>query len=49
LADFVADGLPTNVVNHLLQVKRRIGKVRLSQTDVLPLCHSTNYVLKHAL
>jgi len=36
----VADGLPTLVVTHQLQVERRTGKVRLSETDVLPLCHA---------
>ena len=30
----VADGLPTLVVTHLLQVERRTGKVRQSETDV---------------
>ena len=35
----VADGLPTSVVTHQLQVERRTGKVRQSETDVLPLCH----------
>ena len=38
----VADGLPTLLVTHQLQVERRIGKVRQSETDVLPLCHATN-------
>ena len=38
----VADGLPTLVVTHRLQVERRTGKVRLSETDVLPLCYATN-------
>jgi len=38
----VADGLPTSVVTHQLQVDRRTGKVRQSETDVLPLCHATN-------
>ena len=37
----VADGLPTLVVTHQLQVERRTGKVRQSETDVLPLCHAT--------
>ena len=37
-----ADGLPTLVVTHQLQVKRRTGKVRRPETDVLPLCHATN-------
>jgi len=39
----VADGLPTLAVTHQLQVERRTGKVRQSETDVLPLCHATNY------
>jgi len=30
------------VVNNQLQVERRTGKVRQSETDVLPLCHATN-------
>ena len=38
----VADGLATLVVTHQLQVERRTGKVRQSETDVLPLCHATN-------
>ena len=42
----VADGLPTLVVTHQLQVERRTGKVRQSETDVLPLCHTTNYLYK---
>ena len=37
----VADGLPTLVVTHQLQVERRTGKVRQSETDVLPLCYAT--------
>ena len=37
----VADGLPTLVVTHQLQVERRTGKVRRPETDVLPLCHAT--------
>ena len=37
-----ADGLPTKVVTSQLQVERRTGKVRLSETDVLPLCRATN-------
>ena len=36
----VADGLPTLVVTHQLQVERRTGKVRPPETDVLPLCHA---------
>ena len=41
----VADRLPTStlVVTHQLQVERRAGKVRQSETDVLPLCHATNF------
>jgi len=31
------------MVTHQLQVERRTGKVRRSKTDVLPLCHETNY------
>ena len=38
----VADGLPTLVVTHQLQIERRTGKVRRPETDVLPLCHATN-------
>ena len=30
------------MVTHQLQVERRTGKVRQSETDVLPLCHATN-------
>jgi len=37
--------LPTLVVTHQLQVERRTGKVRQSETDVLPLCHATNLVV----
>ena len=33
---------PHLVVTHQLQVKRRTGKVRRPETDVLPLCHATN-------
>ena len=36
-------GLPTLVVTHQLQVERKTGKVRQSETDVLPLCHATNW------
>ena len=39
----VADGLPTLVVTHQLQVERRTGKVRQSETHVLPLCHATDF------
>ena len=38
----VADGLPTLVVTHQLQVERMTGKVRRPETDVLPLSHATN-------
>ena len=38
----IADGLPTLVVTHQLQVERMTGKVRRPETDVLPLCHATN-------
>ena len=43
----VADGVPTLVVTHQLQVERRTGKVRQSETDVLhvPLCHTTNWLV----
>ena len=40
----VADGLPTLVVTHQLQVERKTGKVRRPETDVLPLSHATNLV-----
>jgi len=39
----VADGLPTLVVTHQLQVELRTGKVRRPETDVLPLYHATNF------
>ena len=38
----IADGLPTLVVTHQLQVERRTGKVRRPETDVLALCHATD-------
>jgi len=38
----VADGLPTIVVTHQLQVVRGTGKVRRPETDVLQLCNATN-------
>ena len=38
----IADGLPTLVVTHQLQVERRTGEVRRPETDVLPMCHATN-------
>ena len=31
------------MVTHQLQVERRTGKVRRPETDVLPLCHATNW------
>ena len=31
------------MVTDQLQVERRTEKVRRSQTNVLPLCHATNY------
>jgi len=34
---------PTLVVTHQLQVERRTGKVRQSETDVLPLCHRVDH------
>ena len=43
----VADGLPTLVVTHQLQVERRTGKVRRPETDVLPLCHATTTTCTH--
>jgi len=39
----VANGLPTVVVIHQLQVERGTGKVCRSETDVLPLCNATNH------
>ena len=45
----VADGLPTLVVTHQLQVERRTGKVRWPETDVLPLCYATNQSFHVAL
>ena len=38
----VADGLPTTVVTHQLQVERGTRKVHQLETDVLPLCYATN-------
>ena len=38
----VADGLPTLVVTHQLQVELRTRKVRQSETGVLPRCYGTN-------
>jgi len=43
----VADGLPTLMVTHQLQVERKTGKVRRSETDVLPLCHATNQLVAY--
>jgi len=43
----VVDGLPTLVVTHQLQVERRTGIVRQSETDVLPLCYATNHILDY--
>jgi len=40
----VADGIPTLVVTHQLQVERRTWKVHQSVTDVLPLSYATNCV-----
>jgi len=37
----IADGLPTSVVTHQLQVELRTEKVRRPKTDVLPLSHAT--------
>jgi len=39
----VADGLRTLVVTHQLQAKRRTGKVRRPETDVLPLATLLQY------
>ena len=43
----IADGLPTLVVTHQLQVERKTGKVRRPETDVLPLCHATMRWVAH--
>jgi len=32
------------MVTRQMQVERRTGKVRRPKTNVLPLCHATNYV-----
>ena len=45
----VADGLPTLVVTRQLQVERRTGKVRQSETDVLPLRYATNHIRCYTL
>ena len=45
----IEDGLPTLVVTHQLQVKRRTGKVRRPETDVLPLCHATNDTIRDVI
>jgi len=36
------------MVTHQLQVERRTGKVRQSETDVPPLCHATTSSLSSA-
>ena len=41
-ADPGVQAVSPQVVTHQLQVERRTGKVRQSETDVLPLCHATN-------
>jgi len=38
----IADGLPTSVVTHRLQVERRTVKSAGEKTDVIPLFHATN-------
>jgi len=38
----IADGLPTLVVIHQLQVEHRTAKARQPKTDVIPLDHATN-------
>ena len=43
----IADGLPTLVVIHQLQVERRIAKGRQPKTDVLPLDHATNLGIQY--
>jgi len=35
------------VVTRQQQVERKTAKVRLSEADVLPLCHATNYLADH--
>ena len=37
------------VVTHQLQVERRTGKVRQSETDVLPLCRAVYGVIKNKI
>ena len=37
------------MVTHQLQVERRTGKVRQSETDVLPLCRATNQLIAAAV
>ena len=41
----IADGLPTQVVTHQLQVERRTAKAQRPKTDVLPLDHTTKSIL----
>ena len=43
----VANGLPTIVVTHQLQVEHGTWKVCLPETDVLPLCHNTWMLFHH--
>jgi len=43
----IADGLPTLVVTHQLQVERRTAKARRPKTDVLPLDHATTLSFLH--
>jgi len=49
----VADGLPTVVLQlvatHQLQVECGTGKVHRPETDVLPLCNTTNYNWAHSM
>jgi len=40
-----ADGLPTKVVTHQLQVERRTAKGHRPKTDALPLDYTTNVYL----
>ena len=41
----VADGLPTIVVTHQLQVEHMTGKVRRPEANVLPLCNANKMIL----
>jgi len=38
----MADGLPTKVVTHQLQVECRTAKAHRPKTDVIPLDHAAN-------